>query len=49
METETKPVYTWDVQPSRRNLTAADIRLQCAIDDDGKHCRRSGGGGRVRY
>ena len=26
METDTKPIYTWDAQPSRRNLTAADIR-----------------------
>ena len=26
MEQDTKPIYTWDAQPSRRNLTAADIR-----------------------
>jgi 3-methyl-2-oxobutanoate hydroxymethyltransferase len=26
METGTKPIYTWDAKPSRRNLTAADIR-----------------------
>ena len=26
METDTKPIYTWDAKPSRRNLTAADIR-----------------------
>ena len=26
MEQDTKPIYTWDAKPSRRNLTAADIR-----------------------
>ena len=26
MEQDSKPIYTWDAQPSRRNLTAADIR-----------------------
>ena len=26
METGTKPIYTWDAKPSRRNLTAADVR-----------------------
>ena len=26
MNTDTKPIYTWDAKPSRRNLTAADIR-----------------------
>lgn len=26
MEQKTKRIYTWDAQPSRRNLTAADIR-----------------------
>ena len=26
MNRETKPIYTWDAKPSRRNLTAADIR-----------------------
>ena len=26
MKTDTKPIYTWDAKPSRRNLTAADIR-----------------------
>ncbi len=26
MNTGTKPIYTWDAKPSRRNLTAADIR-----------------------
>ena len=25
MISETKPIYTWDAKPSRRNLTAADI------------------------
>ena len=26
MNRDTKPIYTWDAKPSRRNLTAADIR-----------------------
>jgi len=26
MKLDTKPIYTWDAKPSRRNLTAADIR-----------------------
>ena len=26
MRSDTKPIYTWDAKPSRRNLTAADIR-----------------------
>jgi len=26
MNTDSKPIYTWDAKPSRRNLTAADIR-----------------------
>ena len=26
MKTDIKPSYTWDAKPSRRNLTAADIR-----------------------
>ena len=26
MNTDTKPIYTWDAKPSRRNLTAAYIR-----------------------
>ena len=26
MNTDTKPIYIWDAKPSRRNLTAADIR-----------------------
>ena len=26
MQQDTKPIYTWDAKPSRRNLTAADIR-----------------------
>ena len=25
MISKTKPIYTWDAKPSRRNLTAADI------------------------
>ena len=30
MEQGTKPIYTWDAQPSRRNLTTADI-LRAAL------------------
>ena len=26
MRSDTQPIYTWDAKPSRRNLTAADIR-----------------------
>ena len=52
MNSETKPIYTWDAKPSRRNLTAADIRgLQgrAQIDaDDREHRRGGGGSGGVR-
>ena len=28
INTDTKPIYTWDAKPSRRNLKAADIRAR---------------------
>ena len=26
MQQDTKPIYTWDAKPSRRNFTAADMK-----------------------